>query len=198
MKRFFIISFLLLCFSGPVFAETMTGKMLVASPDMRDPNFAETVVLISEHDQNCAFGLILNREMGRGPVLSLMKGLGIEPKEGSAEGAELPIRLHRGGPVEPGLGFILHGPGFKAANTVVINSSISMTANPDVVRAIAAGQGPKRYLMLLGYAGWAPGQLEGEIQRGGWDIIEADADIVLDANTKSKWKRARDKIQIRL
>jgi len=172
--------------------------MLIASPEMEDPNFAETVVLIIDHDEAGAFGLILNREMGRGSVLSLMKGLGIEPSEGSAKGGKLPIRLHQGGPVEPGLGFVLHGPGFKANKTVVINETISMTADPEVVRAIAAGKGPQQYLMLLGYAGWAPGQLESEIKRGGWDIIEADADIVLDEKTATKWQRARDKIQVGL
>lgn len=198
MFRFLSLCALLICFALPALAGGFKGQMLIASPEMEDPNFAETVVLIIDHDENGAFGLILNREMGRGPVLSLMKGLGIEPSEGSAESSTLPIRLHQGGPVEPGLGFILHGPGFKADNTTVINDSISMTADPDVVRAIAAGKGPQRYLMLLGYAGWAPGQLESELKRGGWDMIEADADIVLDEKTETKWQRARDKIQVGL
>jgi len=196
-RRLSLIVFFV-CLAVPALAQSLKGQMLIASSEMEDPNFAETVVLIITHDETGAFGLVLNREMGRGSVLSLMKGLGIEPKEGSAEGAKLPIRLHAGGPVEPGLGFILHGPGFKAENTTVINHQISMTVGPEVIRAIAAGEGPERYLMLLGYAGWAPGQLESELKRGGWDIINADADIVLDEDTASKWNRARDKIQIGL
>ena len=169
--------------------ESVAGRLLVATPELEDPNFDHTIVYMVEHDGGGANGLVLNRVLGSGPVAELLEGLGIEGEVDPA--AE--IEVHYGGPVESGRGFVLHSPDYSGESTIVLSDLVALTTSLDVLRAIAAGNGPKRSLFALGYAGWAPGQLEAEIAVGAWVIVEADEALLFDDQLDSKWQRALDR-----
>ncbi len=164
---------------------SLAGKLLVATPEMPDSRFAETVIFMVEHDTSGAMGLVLNRPMGEIPVASLLDELGIEGT--SAEGE---IRLHYGGPVELSRGLVLHSADYTGADTMVVTDAVSLTAEREIMRAIATGHGPRRSLVAFGYAGWAAGQLEAEIASGGWITVPADDSLVFDDDYAAKWQRA--------
>ena len=166
----------------------LAGRFLIASPQMGDPRFAETVIYMIAHDSNGAFGLVVNRVLGEGTLASFLKGFGIESP--AAKGR---IRVHYGGPVEPGRGFVLHTGDYKAEHTTVVSGQVSMTTELDVLKAIGEGNGPRRSIFALGYAGWGPGQLEGELARGDWLTAPADEGILFDDTFEDKWERARRK-----
>ena len=169
--------------------ESVAGRLLVATPELEDPNFDHTVVYMVEHNGGGAMGLVLNRVLGKGPVAELLEGLGIEGQVDPA--AE--IEVHYGGPVEAGRGFVLHSPDYTGANTVVLSDLVALTSSLDILSAIAAGNGPKRSLFALGYAGWAPGQLEAELAVGAWVVVDADEALLFDDQVDSKWQRALDR-----
>ncbi len=166
-------------------AAGLTGQFLVATPEMTDPRFSRTVIYVVHHDASGALGLIVNRPFKEVPVALLLDRLGLEHESVSGS-----IRMHYGGPVEPGRVFILHTADYRSEETHVIADGIALTAPPGILRAIAAGAGPRRALLLLSYSGWAPGQLEGEIRAGDWIAVPADAALVFDENYDTKWQRA--------
>lgn len=175
-------------------AERFTaGRMLVASRNLGDPNFAETVVYMVKHDSKGALGLIVNRPLGSGPLDRFLAGFGVTAPDNSGR-----VRLHWGGPVERGLGFVLHTDDFADATTEIPGRGFAWTPSLEPLKSAAEGKAPKRYIFSLGYAGWSAGQLEGEIARGDWSIVPADADIVFGEDDKTKWKRASAKAGIRL
>ena len=163
----------------------LVGKLLVATPEMPDPRFAETVIFMVEHSTSGAMGLVLNRPMGEIPVASLLDELGIEGISADGE-----IRLHYGGPVALGTGLVLHSADYKGTDTLVVTDAVSLTAEREIVRAIATGDGPRRILVAFGYAGWAAGQLEAEIASGGWITVPSDDSLVFDDDYDAKWQRA--------
>jgi putative transcriptional regulator len=169
--------------------DSVAGRLLVATPELEDPNFYHTIVYMVKHDGGGAMGLVLNRVLGKGPVAELLEGLGDDGKVDPA--AE--IEVHFGGPVESGRGFVLHSPDYDGEDTVVLSDLVALTSSLDVLRAIAAGKGPKRSLLALGYAGWAPGQLEAEIAAGAWEVVEPDEGLLFDDKVDSKWQRALDR-----
>ena len=171
----------------------LSGQFLVATRRMGDPRFAETVIYMVEHDAGGAMGLVVNRVIGSGPLAKFLKGLGIE-----AAGIEGEIRLHYGGPVEIGRGFALHSRDFHGDGTVRLPGGVSMSALLDVLKAEAAGEGPKRALFLLGYAGWAPGQLENELKRQDWVTAPADIELMFDGDEETKWDRALSKAGLKM
>jgi putative transcriptional regulator len=173
----------------PQLGEPLTGLLLVATPDLQDPNFDHTVVYVVQHDDGGAMGLVVNRVLGRGPIGELLEGLGLDAEaKGAAE-----IAVHYGGPVERGRGFILHSPDFKGADTVVLSELAALTSSLDVLSAIAAGDGPRHALFALGYAGWAPDQLESELAAGAWVVVDPDEALLFDDQVDSKWQRALDR-----
>ena len=134
-------------------------------------------------------GLVINRRLGRGPIAKLLEGLGLEAEvDGGAE-----IEVHYGGPVQRERGFMLHSPDFIGEDTVVLSTSVALTSSPDVLSAIAAGKGPQDSLFALGYAGWAPDQLEQELAAGAWVVVDADETLLFDQQIESKWQRALDR-----
>jgi len=161
------------------------GRLLVAAPSMPDPRFAGTVIYMVDHDARGALGLIINRPLGAGPMDKLIKGLGIDPGEATGD-----VVLHYGGPVDSGGLFVLHSPDWRGAATMASPGPVAMTADTEVFRAVARGEGPKRRLVMVGYAGWGPGQLEREMARDDWMTAPADADFVFDENAAGKWERA--------
>ena len=173
----------------PSSADPITGRLLVATPDLEDPNFYHTIVYMVRHDQTGAMGLVINRRLGRGPIGKLLESLGLEAEvKGGAE-----IDVHYGGPVQRDHGFMLHSPDFVGEDTVVLSKSVALTSSLDVLSAIATGKGPAHSLFALGYAGWAPDQLERELAAGAWVVVDADEALLFDRQIESKWQRALER-----
>ena len=173
---------------------SLTGQLLVAMPQMQDPRFARSVVYLCAHGGDSgAMGLIINKQLGSLTMGELFAQLDIEP---SAVANLRPV--HFGGPVEAGRGFVLHTADYREEATLHIDGNISVTATLEVLRAISKNQGPRQSLFALGYAGWAPGQLDAEIQANGWLSVAADDDIVFAPDHDGKWNRALAKLGINL
>ena len=177
----------------------LDGQMLIAMPGMSDPRFDRSVIFMCAHSDNGAMGIIVNK---RAPMISfneLLERLDILPQENRIR---LPddvqsMLVQFGGPVEPGRGFVLHTSDYFSADTSLpIDERVALTATLDILRAIAGGQGPRRSLLALGYAGWAPGQLEDEIQRNGWLSCAADEDLLFSHDLDSKYHNALHKIGV--
>ncbi len=163
---------------------SIAGKLLVATPEMADPRFAETVIFMAVHDTKGALGFIVNKSYGRGGLATFLRGFGVDAKDirGSFD-------LHRGGPVSPGALFVLHSSDYSAPGSKSVEGTgVSFSTNEKIMRDIAEGKGPKRFLFALGYAGWGPQQLEGELARGSWTVAESSEDIVF-GNDQEIWKR---------
>jgi putative transcriptional regulator len=182
-------------------AEYLDGQMLIAMPVMDDERFQRTVIYMCAHSSEGAMGIIVNRPAGSIDFPGLLMQLDIIKK---GERIALPksaeaLKVLRGGPVEPGRGFVLHSSDFFIKDsTLEIDEEVSLTATLDILKAIATGTGPSRALLALGYAGWRPGQLENEIQHNGWLHCPADSDLVFDKDVDSKYERALKKIGIDL
>lgn len=172
---------------------TLTGQLLVARTELRDPRFIRSVVYLVHHDARGAMGLILNRPIGEASLSELLKQAGLE-----GTGVDGEIRVHFGGPVQPGRGFVLHTADYKIEGTQVVKDGIAVTAQPEILHAMGTGTGPRKSLFALGHAGWAPGQLEAELKAGSWEIVSADEALVFDENYQEKWKRAMARRTIRL
>jgi putative transcriptional regulator len=172
---------------------SLAGQLLVATSDMKDPRFARTVVYMVRHDENGAQGLVVNRPLREVPLSVLLAQTGME-----SQGVQGTIRLHAGGPVEALRIFVLHTADYTTEGTLVVKDGIALTWEPDVLRAIAEGKGPRRALLALGYSGWAPGQLEGEMKTGAWVRAPADEALVFDDDYSTKWERATARRKIDL
>ena len=168
-----------------------TGQLLIAMPGMRDEQFYKTVIYICAHTDEGAMGLVLNQVIKGLSFPNLLEQLGIEE---AGNGGSVPI--HFGGPVEAGRGFVLHSNEYRQDATLEVNDGIALTATVDVIKAIARNRGPKKSLLALGYAGWAPGQLEDEIRSNGWLQSQADKDLIFDEDQTSKWERSIERIGI--
>ncbi|MGH7829774.1 MAG: YqgE/AlgH family protein [Candidatus Binatia bacterium] len=171
----------------------LAGQLLVAAPEMRDSRFAHAVLYMIKHDEHGAVGLIVNRPMAKGPISDLLKSLGKETEDAAGE-----IILHYGGPVEGGKGFVLHSDDYALDSTTKIKDGIAVTTDVEFLRDMGLGKGPRRSLVALGYAGWAPGQLEAEIKADGWFSIPGDPELIFGADAEKKWERAMDRRKIKL
>ena len=170
----------------------LAGKLLIAMPGMGDPRFEHSVVFMCAHSPDGAMGLIVNKPAPDLSFGQLLDQLGITQSDRSRD-----IRIHLGGPVEHVRGFVLHSSDYYVENsTLPIDNKVSLTATLDILKAIAHGDGPRNALLALGYAGWAPGQLENEIQKNGWLHCPADADLIFGADIASKYERALKKLGI--
>ena len=172
---------------------SLAGHLLVAMPQMQDPRFARTVVYLCAHNEDGAMGLVVNRPLDDVTWPTLMKQLGIE-----MTGTKSDKRIHFGGPVEAGRGFVLHSADYVEDGTLVVAGNVALTATLEILRAIGRGGGPKRSLLALGYAGWGPGRLDSEIQANGWLSVAADEELVFDAQHDDKWRRALAKLGVDL
>lgn len=169
--------------------QSLEGKLLVAMPAMGDPRFERTVIYMCAHSPEGAMGLVINKPAKHISFPELLTQLGIE-----AETDVEPIRVLSGGPVESARGFVLHSDDYTQATTMEVGEHVALTATVDILKAIAAGEGPRRCLFALGYAGWGPGQLDAEIQANGWLHVDADPDILFSADLDRKWTRAIAKL----
>jgi putative transcriptional regulator len=161
---------------------------------MLDQRFARSVIYLCAHSEDAgAMGLVVNKLLNSLTMGELFTQLDISP---SRVVNSRPV--HFGGPVEAGRGFVLHTSDYSEDATLVVDGNIAVTATLEILRAIAKGQGPRHSLFALGYAGWAPGQLDAEIQANGWLSVAADDDIVFDPDQDGKWRRALAKLGIDL
>ncbi len=177
----------------------LDGQMLIATPTLQDERFARSLIYICAHSSEGAMGIIVNHPAANIKFPDLLVQLDVIP---AAELIELPpraetVRVLKGGPVETGRGFVLHTADFFIENsTLPIDEGICLTATLDILKAIARGKGPANAILALGYAGWAPGQLETEIHGNGWLHCAPDPDLIFGTDIEAKYNRALKKIGI--
>ncbi len=177
--------------TGP---ESFAGKLLVADKSMLDPRFAQTVIYLVRHDEEGAFGLIINKPLVKIPLADLLRQLDVEGTETQAE-----LDLYFGGPVQGELGFVLHSRDFAAAKaTATVQGGYAVSDVRQVLRAISEQKGPEKALFAVGYAGWAAKQLDAELERGDWSVVDADEDLVFDLPVSEKWPVALDRRSLKL
>lgn len=166
--------------------QTLEGKLLIAMPGMGDPRFDKSVVFMCAHSDEGALGIIINKPTPELHFESLLSQLEIDVGSTKRD-----IRVHFGGPVENGRGFVLHSGDYLSNDaTLRVSETFGMTATLDVLEEIAKGTGPSSALLALGYAGWGPGQLESEILENGWLTCDASPEIVFGAEDDTKWTAA--------
>jgi putative transcriptional regulator len=177
----------------------LDGQMLIAMPTMGDERFARSVIYMCAHSSEGAMGIIVNQPASNISFPDLLVQLEVV---GAAELIELPpgaggVRVLRGGPVETSRGFVLHSADFFIENsTLPIDEGVCLTATLDILKAIARGEGPESAVLALGYAGWAPGQLENEIHQNGWLHCAADSELIFGRDTEAKYDKALKKIGV--
>src|SRR3954462_3430413 len=175
----------------------LDGQMLIAMPAMNDERFTRSLIYVCAHSSEGAMGIVVNQRAGNIKFPDLLVQLEVIP---AAERIQLPTRAEdvkvlKGGPVETGRGFGLHSADYFIENsTLPIDEGICLTATLDILKAIAKGNGPSSAILALGYAGWAPGQLENEIQHNGWLHCSADAELIFGQDTGGKYDKALKKI----
>lgn len=169
----------------------LTGRLLIAMPQMSDTRFHKAVIFICAHDANGAMGLVINHTLPGLELSTLLSQLDIP---GVTYGADVPVMS--GGPVETARGFILHAGGFNQIESLKIEQDIYVTGTIDALKAIAQGRGPDRLMFILGYAGWSAGQLDYEMQQNAWLVTDADADLIFSDDPDDRWERAIRKIGI--
>jgi putative transcriptional regulator len=166
----------------------LSGKLLLAMPGMADPRFERAVIAMCIHDENGAIGIGIGHKRAGITFRGLLRQLDIDPGEAPD------CAVHHGGPVEPGRGFILHSIDWGGQDSIQVNGEhgamFKMTGTVDVLRAIAEGKGPSRWIAALGYAGWDEGQLEGEMTRHGWFAARSNENILFDTLTDERWAAA--------
>lgn len=179
----------------------LDGQMLIAMPAMNDERFSRAVIYVCAHSTEGAMGIIVNHPASNIKFPDLLVQLEVIP---ASERIQLPTRAEevkvlKGGPVETGRGFVLHSADFFIENsTLPIDEGVCLTATLDILKAIARGNGPASAILALGYAGWAPGQLEQEIQQNGWLHCAADPELIFGQDTDTKYQKALRKIGIDL
>jgi putative transcriptional regulator len=169
----------------------LTGQLIIAMPKMSDPRFSKTVIYMCAHNSEGAMGLIINKLVDELTFPDLLKQLEIQPALPKS-----PLNVFLGGPVEQARGFVLHSTEYLQDATLRVSDTVGLTATIDVLRDIAEGNGPKDKILMLGYTGWAPGQLDLEIMENGWLHVEADDALVFGDQSTNKWEMAIKKIGI--
>ncbi len=166
----------------------LSGKLLLAMPGMSDPRFERAVIAMCIHDENGAIGVGVGHKRAGITFRGLLRQLDIDP------GGVPDCAVHHGGPVEPGRGFVLHSTDWGGQDSVQVNGEknaiFAMTGTIDILKAIAEGKGPSRWIVALGYAGWQEGQLEEEMTRHGWFAGRTEPDILFETPTDERWAAA--------
>lgn len=167
---------------------SLAGQFLIASPEMRDPRFAQTVLVMIRHDRHGAMGIVINRPAGNLDLARLLDAIGEK-----GEGATGAVPVFQGGPVQIELSFVLHSGDYRQAETRDVASGVAMTAAPAIFRDIATRASPNKYLIMFGYAGWGPGQLEAELAQNAWFTAPIDPRLVFDEDRDKVWERAMER-----
>jgi putative transcriptional regulator len=177
----------------------LDGQMLIAMPAMRDERFARSLIYVCAHSSEGAMGIVVNQPAENIKFPDLLVQLEVLPAKAIQVPPKADVKVLKGGPVETGRGFVLHSADFFIENsTLPIDNGICLTATLDILKAIANGEGPRSAVLALGYAGWAPGQLETEITENGWLNCDADSELIFGSDTGAKYEQAMRKIGIDL
>ena len=175
--------------AGETGPKSLTGKLLVADTSLKDTRFARSVIYVVRHDAAGAMGLIINKPLVKLPLADMLRQIDVEKSETNAE-----LDLYFGGPVQGEYGFVLHSDDFAAAKaTAAVDGGFAISDVRQVLRAMSANKGPEKSLFAVGHAGWAPHQLDAELERGDWSVIDADKALVFDLPVSKKWPEARDR-----
>lgn len=171
---------------SPIF---LSGQLLLSMPGIGDPRFERVVIAMCVHDEDGALGIVANAQIGELTVRALMEQLDIDPGVTPAD-----AMVMQGGPVEPGRGFVLHSAEYSGQSTIGVAGTSALqwglTSTLDVLKDIAAGKGPNRWLAALGYTGWGAGQLDGEMLRHGWQVAPGNADLLFATPIEQRWPAA--------
>ncbi len=171
----------------------LANHLLVALPMLDDPNFARSVTLVCQHDDNGAMGVVVNQpsEYTLGEVLAQMQI--------DSDDVELLVSpVLNGGPVHPERGFVIHDDGREWDSNLQVGENLYLTTSRDILEAMARGDGPRNALVTLGCAGWGSAQLECEIARNSWLTVPADAEVLFDAPLEQRWQLAASRIGVDL
>ena len=169
----------------------LTHHFLIAMPNMADPHFSKSLTYICEHNEKGALGVVLNRPIDLA-LSTLLEQVSIPIIDQRCAG----IPIHYGGPVQTDRGFVLHGPLGNWQSTLSIGAGIGLTTSKDILQAVARGEGPRQMLVTLGYAGWAPGQLEHELAQNAWLTVEASDDVIFELPAAQRLPRAMEMLGV--
>jgi len=167
---------------------SLAGQLLVASPNIGDPRFFHTVILLLRHTKDGAFGIVINRPAAKVSLAKLLEGLG--EKDKAADGD---VDLYAGGPVQPEAGFVIHSAEYSRTGTVPVNGLVAVTSSVEVFRDIGHRKGPSKSLIAFGYAGWGPNQLEFELSHDAWFTAMADPKLIFDEQRDRLWDAAMER-----
>lgn len=162
----------------------LSGRLLLAMPGMFDADFDHAVIAMCQHDERGAFGVGVGHTRHTLRFHGLLEDVGIDP------GVAPDCPVHRGGPVEPGRGFVLHSPDWVSEESIQVDGLCALSASLEILHAIAEGRGPERWLIALGYAGWGAGQLDGEMRHHGWYAAEGRPEILFEHPAQTRWNAA--------
>jgi putative transcriptional regulator len=163
---------------------SLAGRLLIASPQMRDP-FDHAVILMAQQGRDGALGIVINHPLDNRPIAAILQALGVD-----ASGTKDSVRLFLGGPVGRDTAFVVHSIDYRRDETLDIDGRVALSDAADVLRDMGRGKGPSKSLVALGYAGWAPSQLEREIARGAWVSVAEDPNLVFDDDRTKVWTDA--------
>ncbi|MFP7755806.1 YqgE/AlgH family protein [Thermodesulfobacteriota bacterium B35] len=170
--------------------ESLTGHFLISTPQMPDPRFREQVIFLCAHNQEGAMGLVINNPSTEITLLDVLHGANMPIPEGPLP----PVYI--GGPVELDAGFILHSAEYRKGLGLEVTAEVSLSRDASILEDISRGSGPEHYLFMLGYAGWAPGQLENELVDNSWLTVPGDIEVLFHTEDALKWKKAAQKFGI--
>ncbi|WP_414648979.1 YqgE/AlgH family protein [Dokdonella sp.] len=174
-------------------SSTLSNQLLIAMPNLRDPNFERGVALVCQHGEDGAMGIMVNRlsDYRLGDVLAQMN-----LRSDLADVIDAPVLI--GGPVQPERGFVLHTPHGGWDSSFRISDSISVTTSRDILEAIASGNGPQHAVVALGYSGWSPGQIEHELRENAWLTAPVDNAILFTTPLTDRWQASAALVGVNL
>jgi putative transcriptional regulator len=164
---------------------SLAGHLLIATAVVQDSCFARSVVYLCAHNEAGAMGIIINYPVENIGFKDILEQLEID-----SQGAPRELPIHFGGPVEANRGFVVHDADYATEDTLIQKDGIAVTASLSILQALAQGKGPAQGMLVLGYAGWSPKQLESEIEGGSWIVVPASKHLVFDTNNETKWNVA--------
>lgn len=164
---------------------TLAGHLLIATSVVQDSCFARSVIYMCAHNESGAMGIIVNYPVENIGIRDIFEQLDIDSQHATRD-----IPIHFGGPVEANRGFVVHSSDYGTQDSLISKDGIAVTASISILEQLAQGNGPTQGMLVLGYAGWSPGQLEAEIEGGSWIVVPASTALVFDSNNESKWNLA--------
>ena len=167
---------------------SLAGQLLIASPTIRDPHFDHAVILIVRHDQRGAMGIVINMPEQERPLASILEMLGAKDTDVAGK-----VHIFAGGPVQPEIGFVIHSSDYRGPGTIDVSERVLMTSSSQILRDNGNNKGPKKSLIAFGYAGWAAGQLEDELQHRIWFTTPGDPKLIFDEDRKKVWDSAHSR-----